>query len=66
MADRVPLSEAEMVVILEDIARNGRNQAAQIAAIKTLREIRSGEKPVAGGFAELDELAPRRLRTKAG
>jgi hypothetical protein len=48
------LSESEMIEILEDIARNGRNQAAQIAAIKVLREVRAGEKPVADGFAALD------------
>ena len=48
------LTEDEMVEILEDIARHGRNQAAQIAAIKTLREIRGGEKPAADGFAALD------------
>lgn len=56
------LTEEEMVEILEDIARHGTNQAAQIAAIKTLREIRRGEKPPADGFAELDAAAPRKLR----
>lgn len=55
------LTEDEMVEILEDIARHGRNQAAQIAAIKTLREIRKGEKPDVSGFAELDG-STRRLR----
>lgn len=60
MADeRLPLTEDEMVVILEEIARHGRNQAAQIAAIKTLREIRRGERPDVGGFAELDGPRPR-------
>lgn len=48
-----------MVTILEEIARDGRNAAARIAAIKALREIGAGEKPV-GGFEELDELAERR------
>ena len=63
---RVPLTDDEMILILEDIARNGRNQAAQIAAIKVLREVRSGVKPVADGFAALDEPAVRAsVRLKA-
>ena len=33
------LSDQEMVTILEQIARDPSNKAAQIAAIKTLREI---------------------------
>jgi hypothetical protein len=60
------LSEQEMVNILEDIARNGANGAARIAAIKVLREMDSGDVAPTAGFAALDELAPRRpLRSKA-
>ncbi len=59
--DGSPLTEDEMVGILEEIARHGTNQAAQIAAIKTLREIRRGEKSP-GAFAELDAGGSRRLR----
>ena len=54
------LTDQEMVDILEEIARDGGNGAARIAAIKTLREIANGEQPAAGTFAALDELAPRR------
>ena len=54
MTEPSRLSDAEMIEILEDIARNGKNQAARIAAIKVLREIHDGEQPVADGFAELD------------
>lgn len=60
MAERT-LNEQEMVDILEDIARNAGNAAARIAAIKTLREIDAGGKPVADGFAALDAPA-RELR----
>jgi hypothetical protein len=60
------LTEAEMLEILKDIARNGANGAARIAAIKVLREMAAGEKPASAGFEALDELSPRRiLRTKA-
>jgi hypothetical protein len=60
------LTEAEMVEILKTIAREGQNSAARIAAIKTLREIRNGEKPSDSTFAQLDELAPkRRVRKRA-
>lgn len=55
MADRT-LSEQEMINILEDIARNGRNAAARIAAIKTLREIDAKDAPVAEGFAKLYDV----------
>jgi hypothetical protein len=48
------LSEQDMVDILEDIAANGGNAAARIAAIKVLREISGSEKPVADGFEALD------------
>ncbi len=60
------LSEQDMVDLLEEIARDGGNAAARIAAIKVLREMRDGEKPSAAGFEALDELAPRRdYRAKA-
>lgn len=60
------LTEGEMVEILEEIARNGTNAAARIAAIKTLREIGAGVTTPAEGFEALDELAQRRpYRTKA-
>jgi hypothetical protein len=59
------LDEQEMVDILEDIARNGGNAAARIAAIKALREMDAGA-PAASGFEALDELAPKRvMKTKA-
>ena len=48
------LTEVEMVEILKTIARDGRNGAARIAAIKELRAIAGGEKPAADGFAALD------------
>jgi hypothetical protein len=54
------LDEQEMVDILEDIARNGGNAAARIAAIKALREMDAGA-PAASGFEALDELAPKRV-----
>jgi hypothetical protein len=64
MAERT-LSDQEMIDILEDIARNGANGAARIAAIKTLREIDAGEKPVKDGFAGLYEVDnPGRLKVK--
>jgi hypothetical protein len=59
------LTEQDMVDILEDIARNARNAAARIAAIKALREMDAGA-PAASGFEALDELAPKRvMKTKA-
>jgi hypothetical protein len=65
MAER-KLSEQDMVDILEDIARDGGNAAARIAAIKVLREMDAGEAPASAGFEKLDELAPRRnYRTKS-
>lgn len=62
------LDEQEMIDILETIARDGKNGAARIAAIKALREMRDDGKESA--FADLDgpqdELAPRRnYRVKA-
>lgn len=64
MAERT-LSDQEMIDILEDIARNGRNAAARIAAIRVLREIGAGEKPVEQGFSQLYEVGRPPLRTKA-
>lgn len=62
---RRTLDEQEMVDILEDIARNGNNGAARIAAIKVLRDMDAGNATSEDGFAALDELQPRRqLRTK--
>lgn len=55
--ERVPLTVDEMVRILEEIARDGRNGAARIAAIKALREMSDGEQPSEGGFEELDGLS---------
>jgi hypothetical protein len=58
------LTEAEMVEILEDLARNSRSATARIAAIKALREIRGGEQPDAiPSVARLYEVG--RPRTKA-
>lgn len=39
------LTESEMVEILKEIARDGRNGAARIAAIRELKAWRAGEKP---------------------
>jgi len=64
MAERT-LTEQEMIDILEDIARNGNNGAARIAAIKTLREIDAGQATPADGFAGLYDVSnPGRVRTK--
>jgi ABC-type polar amino acid transport system ATPase subunit len=60
------LDDQEMIDILEEIARSGSNQAARIAAIKTLREIDSGSVSVDKGFEGLYEVAnPGRIRAKA-
>jgi hypothetical protein len=57
------LTDQEMVAILERRARDDGNAAAQIAAIKLLREMApDDEQPDTEGFAALDELAPRRAR----
>jgi hypothetical protein len=52
------LTQAQQIEILEEIAQDPRNRAAQIAAIRALREIGEGKQP-AGDWAELD-----RFRTK--
>jgi hypothetical protein len=51
-----------MVDILEEIARDGSNAAARIAAIKQLREMGAGDESAAGGFDMLDEVRERRDR----
>jgi hypothetical protein len=55
MAKRT-LDEQEMVDILEDIARNGNNGAARIAAIKVLRDMDAGKVSSEDGFAALDAM----------
>ena len=60
------LTEGEMVEILKDLARTSTNGAARIAAIKTLREIRSGDLPASDGFEGLYDVDnPGRLKKKA-
>ncbi len=69
MTDATPeLSEAEMVEILKQIAREGQNAAARIAAIKQLREMGVGHEVPAEGFEALDagdEAQRRRNRSQA-
>jgi hypothetical protein len=57
------LTLEEMIEILEEIARQGTNAAARIAAIKTLMEIAPPE-PDTDIWAELDQLAPRRTKAR--
>jgi len=60
------LNKDEMREILTEIARNATNAAARIAAIKELRAL-DADSPsgaVSGDAAALDELAPRRYKTK--
>ena len=57
------LTREEMVDILEEIAREGTNAAARIAAIKALMEIAPPE-PDDPIWKELDELAPRRTKAR--
>jgi hypothetical protein len=47
------LTEAEMVELLKEIARDGSNAAARIAAIKQLREMGHGQESPAGSGDEL-------------
>ena len=63
MAKRT-LTEQEMIEILEEIARDGGNAAARIAAIKELKAFDDG-KPADEAFAALDELEPRRVGRSA-
>ena len=60
-SDTAPLTEQEMIEILEDLARNSNSATARIQAIKQLRVMR-GDEPAATaeGFDALDELAERR------
>jgi hypothetical protein len=60
---KVPFTRDEAIEILEDIARNGGNAAARIAAIKQLEMMRDGEQATAAGFEDLDRV--RRIRKKA-
>ena len=60
------IDRAEMMSILEEIARNSSNQAARIAAIKQLEEMTDGEDK--GEFSDLDEgdeVAQRRQQRSA-
>ena len=61
MTDK-PLTEPEMVLILEEIAREGTNAAARIAAIKQLRDMRRDQPQAVDALAKLDELAALRGR----
>ena len=61
MTDK-PLTEPEMVLILEEIAREGTNAAARIAAIKQLRDMRRDQPQAVDALAKLDELAGPRGR----
>jgi hypothetical protein len=64
------LTDEDMIEVLEDIIRNGKNAAARIAAIKQLREIREarGSDQPDDGFDALDAGAkdsfggPRRIK----
>lgn len=47
------LDRAEAIEILEEIAREGGNAAARIAAIKQLEAMRDGEQQAAEGFDKL-------------
>jgi hypothetical protein len=58
------LSEQDMVDILEEIAKDGGNAAARIAAIKTLRELDRGE-PSVSTFEGLYEVG-KPAKTRAG
>ena len=57
------LTRDEMVDILEEIAREGTNAAARIAAIKALQEI-APQEPDDPIWKELDELAPSRTKAR--
>jgi hypothetical protein len=60
------LTDLEMVEILKAIARDGGNAAARIAAIKELRAINLGEKPVEDTVRDLYEVSnPGRIRKAA-
>jgi hypothetical protein len=60
------LTEVEMVEILKAIARDGRNGAARIAAIKELRAMAGGQQPAEDSVAKLYAVDnPGRIRKKA-
>lgn len=59
------LTETEMLEILKAIARDGRNGAARIAAIRELRAMQAGERPSSDTVAQLYEVGKPGLRTKA-
>jgi hypothetical protein len=56
------MTREEMLEILEGIARESKNAAARIAAMKTLMEIAPPEPDDI--WKELDELAPRRTKAR--
>lgn len=60
------LTDVEMLEILKTIARDGRNGAARIAAIRELRAVQAGGKVDEDGFAKLYAVESPRLHTKAG
>jgi hypothetical protein len=59
------LDREEAIAILEEIARNAKNQAARIAAIKQLEDMKRGEELPQGDFAALDQVGLRRQRRRA-
>ena len=60
------MDEAEMVQILEEIARTGSNQSARIQAMRMLREIKGGQAPASEDFDGLyDVTNPGRKAKKA-
>lgn len=55
----------EMIEVLKGIARDGKNGAARIAAIRELRAIGANERTPAEGFAALFAVDnPGRVKTK--
>ena len=61
-----PLSREDRIAILEEIARDSDAYPRdRIAAIRVLEELRQGEQP-RDGFEDLDEVAQRRARSRAG
>jgi hypothetical protein len=53
VATKHTLDDQQMIDILEEIARDERNRAAQISAIRQLREIRGGKPVQSEDFAGL-------------
>ena len=63
---KTPLSRESRIAILEEIARDSEAYPRdRIAAIKVLEEMRQAEQPP-GEFDDLDEVAQRRVRARAG